>query len=74
VVLEKKAGVIHIDKLCAFLLMEADFNFGNKMLFGYQMMQQAADSHAIPSECFGSVKGHHAIHVSFAGCLVADVA
>ncbi len=39
VVLEKKAGVIHIDKLRALLLMEADFNFGNKMLFGYQMMQ-----------------------------------
>jgi len=72
VVLEKK--VIRIDKLHALLLMEADFNFGNKMLFGHRMMQQATDSQAIPSECFGSVKGHHAIHVLFAGCLVVDVA
>jgi len=35
VVLEKKAGIIHIDKLFALLLMEADFNFGNKILFGH---------------------------------------
>jgi len=38
------------------------------------MMQQATDAQSIPCKCFGSVKGHHAIQVSLAGCLVADVA
>jgi len=37
VVLKKKASVIHIDKLHALLLMEAEFNFGNKILFGHWM-------------------------------------
>jgi len=74
VVLETKAGVIHIDKLHALLLMEADFNFGNKILFGHQMMLQAQDSQAIPAECFGSIKGCQAIHVSLSGCLMADIA
>jgi len=40
----KKVSMIHIDKLCTLLLMEADFNFGNKILFGHQMMLQAQDS------------------------------
>jgi len=74
VVLEKKAGIIHIDRLHALLLMEADFNFGNKILFGHRMMQQAMDSQAIPEECFGSVKGRCAIHVSLSSCLLADIA
>ena len=32
--IEKKLGVITVDKLRAILLMEADFNFGNKLIFG----------------------------------------
>jgi len=74
VVLEKKAGIIHIDKLRALLLIEADFNFGNKILFGHWMMLQTQDSQAIPAECFGSVKGCWAIHISLSGCLLADIA
>ncbi len=44
VVLKKKAGMIHIDKLCALLLMEVNFNFGNKILFSHRMMLQALES------------------------------
>jgi len=54
--------------------MEDDFNFGNKLLIGHWMMSQATAISAIPQECFGSVKGHCAIHVSLSGCLVADIA
>jgi hypothetical protein len=32
--LEKKKGVILVDKLRAILLMEADFNYANKTVFG----------------------------------------
>jgi len=75
VVLEKKTGAIHIDLLCALLLMEADFNFGNKLLIGHWMVSQATHAiSAIPQECFGSVKGHCAIHVSLSGCLVTNIA
>ncbi len=41
--LEKKRGVILISKLCAILLMEADFNFANKTIFGWRMMHFAED-------------------------------
>jgi hypothetical protein len=34
VMLEKKKGVIIMDKLRAILLMKADFNFGNKTIIG----------------------------------------
>jgi hypothetical protein len=34
VVMEKNKGVIIVDKLRAILLIEADFNFGNKTIFG----------------------------------------
>jgi hypothetical protein len=43
VMLEKKRGVILISKLCAILLMEADFNFANKTIFGWRMMHFAED-------------------------------
>ena len=32
--LEKKTGMIHVDKLRDTLLMEADFNFANKLILG----------------------------------------
>jgi len=41
VILQKSAGSILINKLQANLLMEANFNFGNKLFIGYQMMQAA---------------------------------
>jgi len=34
VILEKKAGAIHVDLLRAILLMEADFNAAMKILIG----------------------------------------
>jgi hypothetical protein len=41
--LEKKARVIKVDKLWAILLMEADFNFANKLVFGSQMIHEAME-------------------------------
>eukprot|EP00804_Cyclotella_cryptica_P004495 CCRYP_017638-RA/>CCRYP_017638-RA protein AED:0.30 eAED:-0.69 QI:0/-1/0/1/-1/0/1/0/265 len=40
VMLEKQPGVRMISKLCAILLMEADFNAANKILFGNRMLNQ----------------------------------
>ena len=44
VMLEKLAGVIRVNKLRALLLMEADFNSVNKLIFGHRMIKQAENT------------------------------
>ncbi len=36
--LEKIYGCTLVSKLCAILLMEADFNFSNKLAYGVRIM------------------------------------
>jgi hypothetical protein len=62
--LEKKKGVIIVDKLRAILLMEADFNFGNKTIFGQCMTFAAEDHEEVAEECFGSRRNHEATDVA----------
>jgi hypothetical protein len=64
VMLEKKQGVILVSKLCAILLMEADFNFPNKTIFGHCMMHFAEDRNDIAGECTGSRQYHEATDVA----------
>ncbi len=73
VVLQKKVGVIHVDRLSAILLFEGDFNFGNKVLFGRRMTDSALRQSLVPFECFGSVPGKRATQVSLARCWLADL-
>ena len=44
VILEKIAGVALLTKLRAILLMKADFNFHNRLIFGDRMMKLARDN------------------------------
>ncbi len=44
-----------------------------KILVGHCMVCQALQANHIPPKCYGSVPGHHAIQVSFSGCLLADL-
>ena len=60
--LEKKKGVRRPSKLCTILLMEADFNFPNKLFFGQCMLQWAESWNQIPREIGGSQNGHQAIN------------
>ena len=46
--LEKIAGVVLVTKRRAILLMEADFNFHNKLIFGKQMMDLAPRHGIVP--------------------------
>ena len=48
--LEKIAGIALVNKLRAILLMEADFNFHNKLFFGNRMLDQARSNGIIPAE------------------------
>ena len=50
VMLEKIAGVALVNKLRAILLMEADYNFHNKWVFGYTAMNALYESGYIPEE------------------------
>ena len=50
VMLEKIAGIALVNKLRAILLMEADFNFHNKLIFGKRMLDQARANGIIPPE------------------------
>ncbi|KAL7521202.1 hypothetical protein ACHAWX_005896 [Stephanocyclus meneghinianus] len=52
VMLEKQPGVRLISKLRAILLMEADFNAANKILFGNRMLNQIRRYKLMPEEIF----------------------
>ncbi len=52
VMLEKIAGLALVNKLRAILLMEADFNFHNKVIFGSRMLEAARLQGLIPEEQF----------------------
>ena len=71
--LEKKAGIIQVDKLRAILLMEADFNFANKLIFGSRMMKEAMAQNEIPDELFGSIKNWEAVEAAACRRSVADL-
>ena len=73
VMLEKKVGMILVSKLWAILLMEADFNFASKELYGRCMMAFTEEHNQIPAECYGSHKHHEAIDVALNWCLIGDI-
>jgi hypothetical protein len=52
VMLEKTFGVTLVTKLRAILLMEADFNATNKILYGVRMMGQARSYNLMPDEIY----------------------
>ena len=54
--LEKVAGVPLVTKVRAIHLMEADFNFHDKLIFGKRMLDLAR-AHSLVSEEIYSVKG-----------------
>ena len=71
-ILEKTSGVITVDKLRAILLMEADFNFGNKILIGKRMMDVAHATDQIPDEIY-STRGNQASLMSLSRRLLMDL-
>ena len=73
VMLQKEAGVIRVNKLRAILLMEADFNFGNKLIFSKRMVEKLETQNRLPQKQFGSRKEHCAIKFVFNSRLIADL-
>jgi hypothetical protein len=71
--LEKKQGVILVNKLHAILLMEADFNYVNKTIFGRRMMLFANDRGLVAEECSGNHLFHDATEVALNRQLFCDI-
>ena len=58
VLLEKILGNVFVRKLRAICLLEADFNWWNKLIFAKRMMKQAGQEGCIPQECFARKHSH----------------
>lgn len=71
--LEKEAGNIRVDKLRAILIMEADFNFLNKLIFGSRLVHQIEDHLRFPQELYGSRSGLMAILVAINHRFTIDI-
>jgi hypothetical protein len=59
--LKKVAGNNFVHKLMAICLLEADFNWINKIIFAKQMLGLALANNLIPDKCF-SKKGSNCIN------------
>jgi len=73
VMLEKIAGVASITKLRAILLLEADFNFHNKLIFGSRMLDLARQNDLVPEEIYNE-KGRTAEDAILQQVLMYDTA
>ncbi len=59
VLLEKILGNVFVHKLRMICLLEADFNWWNKLIFAKRMIQQAIQDGRIPQECFAKKHSHY---------------
>ena len=71
--LEKKPGVIDVDKLQAILLTKADFTFVNHLYFGKRLKAAAEEHHVIPDDTFRSREENSSIEVSLCKLLFFDL-
>ena len=73
VMLEKIKNNIRVNKLRAILLMEADFNFVNKLMFGHRLMSHAKKFNRIPQELYGGLQNKSSQEVAINRRLTLDI-
>ena len=71
--LAKIQGVTRVDKLRTILLMEEDFNFGNKLHISKSMIDAANGNQVIPLDMFASKKNSCVIEVALYRSLFFDI-
>ena len=71
--LEKKQGDISVSKLRAILLIEADFNMKNKIIFNMRLILRLKKEGLIPKEIMGGRREKLAIHVVLNKKLLVDI-
>ncbi len=58
VLLETIMGNVFVHKVCTICLLEANFNWWNKLIFAKCMMQQTIQNGSIPQECYAKKYSH----------------
>ena len=71
--LEKKPGVIKVTILRAILLLEADFNGVNKILFNTRLIPSMEQAHIIPKEIIGGRRAQSAIQLAVNKKLISNI-
>lgn len=72
--LVKIAGNMHIQKLRAILLLEADFNALHKIIFHNRLIPNLEANDAIPIEVIGGRRSQAATHLALNNKLIVDIA
>ena len=72
--LEKSKAHIDVAKLRAILLLEADFNALNKIVFNTKLMPSLERTNSIPYKIIGGRRGQLLIYVALNKKLVSDIA
>ena len=72
--LEKKANNILVTKLYAILLLKADFNTANKIIFNTRIILQMEYKNEIPREIVEGCRSQSAIHIVINKKIMADIA
>ena len=73
IMLEKSTGSIQVFKLRAILLLEADFNALNKIVFNNRTIFNLEASNSILYEVIGGRRGQSSIHMVLNKKLVCDI-
>jgi hypothetical protein len=71
VLLEKVVGNNFVHRLWAICLLEADFNWINKVIFAKQVIGLALENNLIPGKCF-SKKGSNCINAVMTKIFICD--
>ena len=71
--LEKIPDINLVEKLRAILLMEAVFNFGNRLLFGSRIVNDMEKKHVLPQDIFESRKELCSVEVAVCRALFSYV-
>ena len=73
IILEKSVGNIQVSKLRAILLLEADFNTLNKIVFNNRTIPNLEGSNSIPYEVIRGRREQSLIHIGLKKKLVCDI-
>ena len=72
--MEKKENAIHVSKLRAILLLEADFNVINKIIFNTRLIPTLKNRNEIPYKIIGGRRNQAAIQLAINKKLLSDTA
>ena len=70
--LEKEKGNINVKKQRAILLLKADFNWLNKIIYNSRVILELEKREVIPFEVVGGKRGQSLLHVALNKKLISD--